>query len=394
MLTVEHIKVRRRAGVVQLVPHWGIELVELEPQLQALVESARGCDGCSRAELSQALQAVPLPSCDVRARRAFLKVIEDACSFDVATTSAAELRSALFARAAEARAAGVFDRDAVLRAIADDKCLTTAEVERAMFADLKDAQRVATQGLADASVLLATWEQRELQAVLLRAVRVRFVVRATPAQLRALLRAVKFHQLLFDVIDVDDGIAIEVQGPMALFAHSLRYGVKLATLLDAALDCTRLRLEADVTLRRHGAVERFTHDCHVAALNVATAPAEDRLLQQLEGEQSPWRPRVAFDVLRVPGGVIVPDLVLEHAQTHELVFVEVMGFWSRDAVWKRVQWVQQGLPFRVVFCVSERLRVSSQALPTSSPSALYVYKGAIIPSRLLERVRTVSTNQA
>ena len=59
-----------------------------------------------------------------------------------------------------------------------------------------------------------------------------------------------------------------------------------------------------------------------------------------------------------------------------------MGYWSRDAVWKRVEMVEAGLVQKgrgepVLFCVGERLRVSEAVLPEGSPAALLVYKGVI-----------------
>jgi riboflavin biosynthesis pyrimidine reductase len=53
---------------------------------------------------------------------------------------------------------------------------------------------------------------------------------------------------------------------------------------------------------------------------------------------------LADRVLDIPGaGVIVPDLVLKHRKNRREVFIEVLGFWSRDAVWKRIELAQRGL---------------------------------------------------
>jgi predicted nuclease of restriction endonuclease-like RecB superfamily len=72
------------------------------------------------------------------------------------------------------------------------------------------------------------------------------------------------------------------------------------------------------------------------------------------------------------------------------IFIEVLGFWSRDAVWKRVELTEKGLGARVVFAVSSRLRVSEEALDETQSASLYVYKGSINPRSLLERVETLS----
>jgi predicted nuclease of restriction endonuclease-like RecB superfamily len=75
----------------------------------------------------------------------------------------------------------------------------------------------------------------------------------------------------------------------------------------------------------------------------------------------------------------VPDLAFVHRETGEVIYLEVLGFWSRDAVWKRVELAKAGLREKIVFAVSSRLRVSEEVLDDDSPAALYVYKGAIVP---------------
>jgi predicted nuclease of restriction endonuclease-like RecB superfamily len=92
-----------------------------------------------------------------------------------------------------------------------------------------------------------------------------------------------------------------------------------------------------------------------------------------------------------PGlGVCIPDLVLRHRDGAEPIYVEVLGFWSRDAVWKRVELAQQGLAARIVFCASSRLRVSAEVLADDAPAALYVFKGKPSARALLERVEQVA----
>jgi hypothetical protein len=68
------------------------------------------------------------------------------------------------------------------------------------------------------------------------------------------------------------------------------------------------------------------------------------------------------------------------------VYLEVLGYWSRDAVWKRVELVEKGLGERIVFAVGQHLRVSEAALDGGLPGALYVYKRTMIARAVLERV--------
>jgi hypothetical protein len=65
---------------------------------------------------------------------------------------------------------------------------------------------------------------------------------------------------------------------------------------------------------------------------------------------------------------------------------EVLGFWNREAVWRRVELVEKGLTTKIVFVVSARLRVSEEVLGDTESAALYVYKGAINPKALQRKL--------
>jgi hypothetical protein len=111
----------------------------------------------------------------------------------------------------------------------------------------------------------------------------------------------------------------------------------------------------------------------------------------IAGSGSPWRARPATALPDLPGhGLCVPDLTLTHAASGAEVHVEVMGYWSRDAVWRRVELVEAGLDYHVVFAVGQHLRVSEAALDGAQPGALYVYKRTMSAKALLDRVEAVA----
>jgi hypothetical protein len=68
----------------------------------------------------------------------------------------------------------------------------------------------------------------------------------------------------------------------------------------------------------------------------------------------------------------------------------VLGFWSRSAVWKRVEMVEAGLPCPIVFAVSKHLRVSEEVLDSDTPAALYIYARTMNARAVLDRVEAVA----
>jgi predicted nuclease of restriction endonuclease-like RecB superfamily len=116
----------------------------------------------------------------------------------------------------------------------------------------------------------------------------------------------------------------------------------------------------------------------------------EELLAKLQPIRGDWRVEANEELLDLPGvGLLVPDLVFTRGK--QRVFFELLGYWSRDAVWKRVELVEKGLAERIVFAVSSRLRVSEAVLDETADAALLVFKGTLSPKKVLERVQSVAS---
>ena len=96
---------------------------------------------------------------------------------------------------------------------------------------------------------------------------------------------------------------------------------------------------------------------------------------------SGWRVDREPAVLDLPGaGMCVPDLAFVRARDGARVHFELLGFWSREAVWRRVELVRAGLPHKILFAASKGLRVGEAVLDETPTAALYVF-GAIVNRR-------------
>src|SRR3954454_5903667 len=105
---------------------------------EQLLDVFRGQDGRTRGELYDELEATFGDAPGPFLQQGLAKLLEDRCEFEVVSGHPPEkLRDHTFRAAAAARAAGPFDRDAVLAAVAGELELTPAEVEAGLFADLK-----------------------------------------------------------------------------------------------------------------------------------------------------------------------------------------------------------------------------------------------------------------
>ena len=219
------------------------------------------------------------------------------------------------------------------------------------------------------------------------------VAKASPAATRALFRRLKFLRLLHVIQRTDEGYRIVIDGPFSLFESVTKYGQRLAMVLPVLEDCAAWRLVADVRWGKEKRPLVFRLEGEATPGRVAEPLLPDEiaaLLRSFQALESPWRASAKATILELPGvGLTVPDLVFERdvpGGKPVRVHLEVMGYWSRAAVWQRVELVQAGLADRILFAVSSRLRVSEEVLGEELPGALYVYKGTMSARVIRERL--------
>lgn len=397
MLTSDLAQVRRKGPLLSVAPLKEAARERARELLETYHGIARQHGGATRGELDEALAAVEVEARDRKIAAALAKVVDDQLDFELpAGLDPVELRATLFAAASAARAAGPFDREAVLAAFAAGRELSVADVERALYADLREANRLVAVRPLSAAGVMARWELLQAQAVLLRAVRVTAHVTCRGGTAyRRLFGKLKFLRLLHEIHrQPDESVRIELDGPFSLFEQATRYGLALALALPVLATCDQWSIDATVVWGKARTHALF----HLAgkASGEADEPARladdvQALLDRLRELDSPWRVSVAQALLDLPGvGVCAPDLVFTNPVTGARVYLEMMGHWSRQAVWRRVELVQAGLRERVVFAVGQHLRVSEAALDGELPGAIYVYKRTPVARTVLERVEAVA----
>lgn len=396
MLTADLVRVRRKGDQLALVPLNGPSRAFAVELADRVVSLARAAVGHTREELEEELALVDVPARERRLADGLLKLLDDRCVFDVPDAAdAAGLRSDVFLAAAAARRAvgdgAAFDRDAILAGVGAARGLSGEAVDRALYADLRSAHVLSSVDVPSGAALVEAYEQAEAAAVLLRATRVVVdVVCASPAAYRALFRRLKFQRLLYELAPREGGgYRLTVDGPMSLFEAVTKYGLALALLLPALQECDRFELVAEV--RWGKARDRLYFRLKGGRGETTEPPALPDEIEQLRRAFAElgtnWRVAPSTALIDVPGlGVLAPDLVFSHGETGVKVYLELLGYWSREAVWRRVDLVEKGISERVLFAVSQRLRVSEDVLPDDAPSALYVFKGVMSPRAVAQRL--------
>jgi uncharacterized protein len=337
--------------------------------------------GRTRGEIETEIDELVGEGLATLAHRGLAKILEDRAEFEVVSDVAPdELREKIFTAAAEHRKTlrvsgqprAAFRREVVIDAVAEELKLRPDQVATAMFADLRDENRLLKiDQTLEAQRLIDRYNVGLAQSVLLKSVLIEAEVRnEKPARYRQLFRHLKFHRLLYRVEgSMRDGFVFHIDGPLSLFSATNKYGLQMAMFLPALLLCHDFRLDAEL---RWGP-KRDSRTFHLESKDGLVShyadtgtyvPAElnafaDRFRQVAPG----WDLSEATDVLELGReGIWVPDYKLVHKASGVDVYLEVVGFWKKSSLERLVRLLPEHGPPRYVLAISEKFKVDEEAL--------------------------------
>ncbi len=401
MLTADLVRARKKGDKLHAAYLRGPAVERLLPVARFYLEAHAGAVGRTRDEIDAMLATFEVPARDRVAALGLRKIVEDRCTYEITAGADPEaLRADVFWAAARAHRAldvrGEFDRGAVLAEAAVRLGTTPEAIEAGLYADLRGSEVLQRVDPIPPEAVVERYNLGLAQAVLLRARSVTVRVDGErPAHYRRLFRAARFHQLIHVVeARAEGGYVIRLDGPFSLFDSVQRYGLRLALFLPSVLAFGSFHVRADVLWGKERAPAVFEV---VPGDELVPHVEEERgepdeldvfcaAFRRLESE---WSVQRSERIFALPGEVVcVPDLRFENGATGEEVYVEVFGFWSRAAVWQRVELLRKGgFPARILLAVGKQLRVSEEALGEDDAGEVYVYKATMSPRAVLERLR-------
>jgi predicted nuclease of restriction endonuclease-like RecB superfamily len=404
MLTGKLVRVRHAKN--KLIPQY---VSPTDGGLLALTEQIllayRNAPGRTRGEIDDDLKDFTPEGPRGLLPAGLAKLCEDRCEFEVAADHPPDaLREAVFKAAAEARASAAkaqqpFDRRAVMADVAEQLSLTlTAEqIDRSLFADLKDEQRVITFDDLTAEQLLHRYNVALAQAILLRSTLMEVRVYAeTPARFRQLFRAVKFHRLICTIEETPgDSYRLSLDGPLSLFSSTNKYGLQLALFLPTLLHCKAFDLRANVRWGAERKEKQFALSgldglrSHAPDFGVYTPPELQMFADTFATKVKGWILDSDPHPIALKTGVWVPDFKLTHAKTGKEVFVEVFGFWRKGDVETHYKNLSKGAPGKFVLCVGEQMRADEDEEVTFG-NGVYRYKRTPLPEEVARTAEKVA----
>ena len=398
MLTVEHLRVREREGQLSLPALQGRTLQRAQQFAEAYLGIARRCTGRSRAELEGEVATVEVGLRERPLAAGLWKLVLDRCRFEEDQgIDYIALRRRVFEEASRRRkeclAGGIFDRLNVLEALAPEFGLDVQGLEEKLFGDLPESQTLLEADLRSPAQLLRDYEIARVQALLLRAsaLEIEWLPRRSE-ETRALFRKLKFLQLLYRVDPLPAGYRLTIDGPLSLWGPTQKYGLRLALFFPTLLQCVDWRLRAQIRFRKGKRASTFEIDASslpraAQALDEETLRPELTSLLERFGDHPRWRVERAEEIMPLPGlGVCVPDLRFEDRESGALVYAELLGYWSRQGAWQRVEMARRGLPHPMLFLLPKSLRISEENLDEDAAAELYVFRQQANAHRVAERL--------
>lgn len=361
----------------------------------------------TRGHIQETLNDLLSERRDHKIWRGMAKLLFDRSEFEVESPmSPAELRMRVFEKAREIGPLAL-DRGPLERPVAEDVYTAVSEalglepdqVRRGLYADLRDEQRITACKVEDPTWLARRYNVALVQALLLKASEVSISLHAPSApRMRQLFRYVKFHQLIHTARRDGPTLTLKLDGPTSLFQQSTRYGMQLANFFPGLLlqECP-WSLEATVlwTRARHRKRLLLTHEsglCSHYADRGAYATREQQWFAERYAKlDTPWKMSEGTTPINLGGrAVLFPDFTFSRGR--KKAHLEILGFWRKDALAKRLELLDAFGPGNVILAVSRRLRGCKEAIePYTGP--IIDFAEIVPPKKVLAAVEQVAKKE-
>ena len=353
-------------------------------------------EGRPRHELDHELKELLGTGTEFLLHRALAKLLLDRSTFDTeAAIEPIELRRQVFEAAAAVYQGSAeprdFDRSGVLDGVAGRLEIEPGDVERGLYADLKDEQVLVEWKRCRPAWLLDRYNVALAQGVLYKAAELEIRIDGGDIrQHRELFRKIKFFQLMHRVEgDAEAGYRVRLDGPLSVFKSSGRYGLQMASFLPTLLHFDRWSLKARLLWgkKRRELTFRLSPANGLEPYTRLTGQWQPEALiwlpEQFEKLDSEWTVSTDAELVDLGGrGVLVPDYKFEHA-SGLAVYMEVFGFWNKGAVASRLELLRRHGPENMILALSKQLAAGREALD-EIPGDVYLFRASPIARKVLK----------
>nr|KJR73752.1 MAG: nuclease [Thermoproteus sp. AZ2] len=246
-------------------------------------------------------------------------------------------------------------RRAVIKAVAERLKISEGEVEEALAKAHEDELVIVEPPNTSAEELVSMYNTALIQTLLFRSQYMTSYVKASGAQMKALIRALKGLGLMYTAEPEGGGIKLNIDGPASILKQTERYGTRLAKLVPYIIGAGDWRIEAKIRLyeKTYLFAESKSTAPRLSTRDIVEAEFDSSIEQEFYRQVS----RVCKierepEALVVGGRVYIPDFKIGD------LYVEVVGFWTPDYLRRKFEKLAAAkVPLLVL--VDEKLALAS-----------------------------------
>ncbi len=356
--------------------------------------------GATRGEITEQVRDLAGTETDHFFTRGLAKLLMDRGEFEtISPVEPVQLRKLVFGAAVAmgplAREAGPTERRTaqdVLQRVATELECTPEVIARALYADLKDHQILTSARIPTAQALLHRYNVALVQALLLKAswIEIEFT-QINPKYVRQLMRALKFHQLMYKFTS-QEPICLRVDGPQSLLKLSTRYGMQLANFFpNVLLQPGGWSLKAEVLWGKKRKLKKVLQVDSEAGLvshyrdqGTWTSRTETWFEERFLKLDSPWSMGPGEPIDMGGQAIMVPDFTFE--RDGRKGHLEIVGFWRKGYLEKRLK----ALPDNVILAVSSKLASDKSGISAKVEQQVIRFSEVIPPKKVVDRLEQVA----
>ena len=323
----------------------------------------------TRGELEAWCSALTRREKDVKLASGLAKILFDGAEFEESDDTLPELRREVFARAAAALANAHGD----YRTYRDE--LRAGRGAFDLYGDLPEfAKLEKCRSFASAEELVDAYNIALVQGLLLYADHLTLEFKSPrPEDLRPLLRRMRFHRLLATGTGLTpESMVLRIDGPFSILENSRKYALQLAMFFPNVLQMPEWRLaarlklndrEVDLTLDNRSPLRAPSRRADYLPPEIAAFRAAFR---SPEWELLPDAPPL------LPAGEapVIPDFSFRHAETGEVVHVELFHRWHKTSLEQRLSDPERLRKKRLVIGADRSLNELLDAHPQAEAAGL------------------------
>ncbi len=207
---------------------------------------------------------------------------------------------------------------------------------------------------------------------------------------RALVRHAQRSGLICLARSATPGVVLDFSGPFAVIRRTLVYARALGGVLPYLAQCPGFRIEAHVVLA--GQTAKLVLDSADPLFPMALPPSYDSKLEQAFATDflrfaRDWDLHREPEPVRAGDALVFPDFAaVRRGDPSQRWFIEILGFWTRDYLERKLQLYARARIPNLIFCVDAARKVDDEQLPEAA--RVVRYKRKIDPRAVLAAMLT------